>query len=240
MSDDDYKSSLVDYSKSRLPRILRHDTLHVGEFILLCFNLDPLTSRFHCHFPCPDEFYRSSLKEFNFCEWFGDGVYKQYLDGRFCECFQYYKHNAEYDQHLPKEVMELFDLHQRSVEPRDQQSILSEGKDGAEQLFRMWRSGHQESSDIQKLNYFINWAQEKGIAIPWLSWASAEDFRLLGQKKNDSASKAPKIIRAAAEAMIGELTGTPSKDANAFLAALAEKGIEEPCSAETLAKYLKE
>ena len=49
-----------------------------------------------------------------------------------------------------------------------------------------------------------------------------------------------KTIRALSQALLGEATGKPSKDANIILAMLDSKGIEHPVGEKTLASYLSD
>ena len=49
-----------------------------------------------------------------------------------------------------------------------------------------------------------------------------------------------KTIRALSQALLGEATGKPSKDADIILAMLDSKGIEHPVGEKTLASYLSD
>jgi hypothetical protein len=133
-----------------------------------------------------------------------------------------------------------------------------------EQLNEIWAASvhPEEYAEYREINfethltypvhYVINWALKKKIHIPWYQWALDNDLLFAikpnqARTSNTDAEIAPKTkntmlrtIRALAEVAAGGLTDKFSKDAQACIAAMENKGLTPPIETRKLSDYLKE
>jgi len=179
------KESSVNYEKSSLSRYFLHDTWPQKNALLILSDIDPTGRSTLIDWDADQNSPEETLTDRQPC--FSSKLINVTL----------FSANDDINDSMSSRYRRTLPARTRhNMKGNEQKDILLKKTESLFLLLEeIWQSnpGHKES--CYPIQYYIDWAERKGIEIPWKKWATENGYWPLDKSKNDNQPENPKKIK---------------------------------------------